>query len=43
MGMQITPEGGEFGLVAADGFNWGHGGLREHELGKRWEAFKATL
>ena len=26
MGMQITPEGSEFGLVAADGFNWGHGG-----------------
>ena len=28
MGMQVTPEGGEFGLVAADGINWGHGGLR---------------
>jgi hypothetical protein len=26
MGMQVTPEGGEFSVMAADGFNWGHGG-----------------
>ena len=26
MGMQVAPEGSEFGLVAADGVNWGHGG-----------------
>jgi hypothetical protein len=26
MGMQVMPEGSEFGLVAADGVNRGHGG-----------------